>query len=208
MKFLKLTLAIVTLCMSFNSAMAFDWETLKKKISSTVGGDASTVVDNILKTDNLDVKDLEGAWKSAGPSVSFKSENILEKAGGVAAATAIENKLTPYYQKAGLENAIFTFSQKGELTITLKNGRTITGTVEKGVTEGTMVFTFGKLKNLGKITAYVSKGTSLSIMFDASKLVKLVTAIADYSKNANLTSISTMLKSYDGVYAGFKFNKQ
>lgn len=208
MKHIKLTLVIAVLTLSFNSAVAFDWESLKKTVSNVVGSDAGSVVDNILKTDNLDVKDLEGAWNSSGPSVSFKSENVLEKAGGVAAATTIENKLAPYYQKAGLENVVFTFTKEGEVTVTLKNGRTITGTVKKGEKEGTMIFTFKKLSKLGELTAYVSKGTSLSIMFDASKLVKLVTAIANYSKNSTLSSVSTLLNNYDGVYAGFKFDKR
>lgn len=208
MKFIKFTLVVVAFMLSVNTANAFDWESLKKAVSNVIGDDAGSVVDNILKTDDLEVEDLEGTWKSSGPAVSFKSENVLEKAGGVAAATTIENKLAPYYKKAGLENVVFTFTKEGTVTVTLKNGRTISGTVVKGEVEGTMVFTFGKLNLLGNLTAYVSKGTSLNIMFDADKLVKLVTAIANYSKNTTLTSVSTLLNSYDGVYAGFKFDKQ
>lgn len=208
MKFIKFTLVVVAFMLSVNTANAFDWESLKKAVSNVIGDDAGSVVDNILKTDDLEVEDLEGTWKSSGPAVSFKSENVLEKAGGVAAATTIENKLAPYYKKAGLENVVFTFTKEGAVTVTLKNGRTISGTVVKGEVEGTMVFTFGKLNLLGNLTAYVSKGTSLNIMFDADKLVKLVTAIANYSKNTTLTSVSTLLNSYDGVYAGFKFDKQ
>lgn len=208
MKLVKLTLVLVAFMLSVNSVYAFDWESLKKAVSNVIGGDAGSVVDNILKTDNLEVKDLEGTWKSSGPSVSFKSENVLEKAGGVAAATTIENKLAPYYSKAGLENVVFMFTKEGAVTIILKNGKKISGTVEKGVVEGTMIFSFGVLSKVGKLTAYVSKGTSLSMMFDADKLVKLVTAIANYSKNSTLTSVSTMLNSYDGVYVGFKFDKQ
>ena len=208
MKLIKFTLVVVAFMLSVNTANAFDWESLKKAVSNVIGDDAGSVVDNILKTDNLEVEDLEGTWKSSGPAVSFKSENVLEKAGGVAAATTIENKLAPYYKKAGLENVVFTFTKEGAVTVTLKNGRTISGTVVKGEVEGTMVFTFGKLNLLGNLTAYVSKGTSLNIMFDADKLVKLVTAIANYSKNTTLTSVSTLLNSYDGVYAGFKFDKQ
>ena len=123
MKLVKLTLVLVAFMLSVNSVYAFDWESLKKAVSNVIGGDAGSVVDNILKTDNLEVKDLEGTWKSSGPSVSFKSENVLEKAGGVAAATTIENKLAPYYSKAGLENVVFTFTKEGAVTIILKNGK-------------------------------------------------------------------------------------
>ncbi len=208
MKLVKFTFVVLVFMLSVNTADAFDWESLKKAVSNVIGEDAGDVVDNILKTDNLEVKDLEGTWKSSGPAVSFKSENVLEKAGGVAATTTIESKLAPYYKKAGLENVVFAFTKDGAVSVTLKNGRTISGTVEKGEVEGTMIFSFGIFNKVGKLTAYVSKGTSLNIMFDADKLVKLVTAIANYSKNTTLTSVSTLLNSYDGVYAGFKFTKQ
>lgn len=210
MKLTKTLLVIATLFASFTSAQAFDWESLKKAVSSVAGDNVSSVVDNILKTDNLEVSDLAGTWKSTGPAVSFKSEDILEKAGGAAAAATIENKLEPYYKKVGLENATFTFTAEGEVTITLKSGKTITGTVTKGETEGTMIFNFSKLSNgkLGKLTAYVSKGTTLSIMFDATKLINLVNSIAKYAGNSSLSTISTLLNSYDGLYAGFKFAKQ
>ena len=71
MKLVKLTLVLVAFMLSVNSVYAFDWESLKKAVSNVIGGDAGSVVDNILKTDNLEVKDLEGTWKSSGPSVSF-----------------------------------------------------------------------------------------------------------------------------------------
>ncbi len=208
MKIIKTIFLLSVLIISFTEAKAFDWKNLKETLTNVAGDDAGNIIDNILKTDNLDIDDLEGTWKSAGPSVSFKSENVLEKAGGVAAATTIENKLAPLYKKAGLENATFTFTKEGKLTITLKNGKKLTGTITKGEKEGTMILSLDKLKKLGKLTAYVSKGTTLSIMFDVSKLVKLVSSIASVSGNASLTSISALLNNYDGVYAGFKFEKQ
>lgn len=208
MKSIKTILAIAAIMLSFSSAQAFDWESLKKTVTNVAGEDAGNVIDNILKTDNLEVSDLEGTWKTSGPSVSFKSENVLEKAGGAAAASTIENKLKPFYQKAGLENATFRFTKEGELTITLKNGKELTGSIKKGTKEGTMILTLDKLKKLGKLTTYVSKGTSLSIMFDATKLMKLVSSIASNSGSSSLTSITSLLNSYDGVYAGFKFDKE
>lgn len=207
MKFTKTLLLAAALMCAGSNAVAFDWTSLQGVISSVAGDDAGNILDNIIKTDKIEVADLAGTWKSSGPAVSFKSENLLEKAGGTAASATIESKLEPYYKKVGLDNATFTFTKEGAVTITLKSGKTITGTVEKGEAEGTMVFTFGKLK-IGKLTAYVSKGTSLSIMFDASKLVKLVSAIAKYTKVSSLSTVSALLDSYDGVYAGFKFNKQ
>lgn len=208
MKTFKILLLFTVITSPLSEIQAFDWTNLSKIVSNYVGEDAGNVIDNILKTDNLEVEDLAGTWVSSGPAVSFKSENVLEKAGGAAAATSVENKLAPFYQKAGLENATFTFTTEGKVTITLKNGKKLNGTIQKGEKEGTMVFQLDKLKKLGKLTTYVSKGTTLSIMFDASKLVKLVSSIATFTGNSTLTTVSTLLNSYDGVYAGFKFNKQ
>ena len=208
MKSIKTIILATAMLMSFSQAQAWDWSSIKDAVSNVIGDNAGNIVDNILKTDKLEVADLAGTWKSSGSAISFKSENVLEKAGGVAAASTIESKLAPYYKKVGLDKATFTFTQDGNLTITLKNGRQITGTVEKGTTEGTMVFTFGKLAGLGKVTAYVSKGTTLNIMFDASKLIKFVSAIASYTGQSTLSSVASLLNKYDGMYAGFKFEKQ
>ena len=208
MKLIKSIIVMIAMVASFNAAQAFDLESLKKAAGNIIGESGSSILDNILKTDKLEVKDLAGTWKCNGPAVTFKSENLLNQAGGVAAATAIEEKLAPYYKKAGLDNATFTFTEEGEVTITLKNGKKINGIVTLGEKEGTMIFQFGKLKNVGKVTAYVSKGTTLSIMFDATKLMSLVQAIAKFSGNSTLNTVSSLLNSYDGVYAGFKLGKQ
>lgn len=208
MKLIKSILVMMALAASFNAVQAFDLESLKKAAGNIIGESGSNIIDNILKTDKLEVEDLAGTWKSQGPAVSFKSENLLNQAGGVAAATTIEEKLAPYYKKAGLENATFTFTKEGEVTITLKNGKKVKGTVTKGDEEGVFIFQFGNLKNIGKVTAYVSKGTTLSIMFDATKLMSLVQAIAKYSGNSTINTLSSLLNSYDGVYAGFKLAKK
>ena len=208
MKLIKSILVMMALAASFNAVQAFDLESLKKAAGNIIGESGSNIIDNILKTDKLEVEDLAGTWESQGPAVSFKSENLLNQAGGVAAATTIEEKLAPYYKKAGLENATFTFTKEGEVTITLKNGKKVKGTVTKGDEEGVFIFQFGNLKNIGKVTAYVSKGTTLSLMFDATKLVSLVQAIAKFSGNSTLNTVSSLLNSYDGVYAGFKLGKQ
>ena len=216
-------LALFLAASASGNAQSFDWSSLTNLISNTVGSettssvvnqisnavgtDVSGIVDHLLKTDDLNVADLAGSWRSSGSAVSFESEDLLNKAGGIAAASTIEGKLDPYYKKMGLENVTFTFTADGNVTITLKNGKKFSGTVTKGEKPGTMVFAFSKLKMVN-LTAYVSKGTTLSIMFDASKLVSFVSSIAKNSGISSFSTIATLLKSYDKVYAGFKFEKQ
>lgn len=44
----------------------------------------------------------------------------------------------------------------------------------------------------------------LTLTFDASKLIKLVNAVASVSGQSSLQAAAKMLNSYDGLYAGFE----
>ena len=57
-----------------------------------IGGLISGIA-NVLGKSNVEIADLEGTWKYNKPAVAFKSDNLLKKAGGTAAAEVIESKL-------------------------------------------------------------------------------------------------------------------
>ena len=202
----KIMLALVAVVAVEANGYAFDWSALGAALNNNSLG---SLVNGVISTDKVEVADLAGDWTYDGPAVSFKSENMLEKAGGAAVATTIENKLTPYYKKAGLEGSKFKFDANGNVTVTLSNGKSFSGKVSKGSTEGTLIFNFSKLNNnkLANLTVYVTKGTDLSLMFDVSKLQTLVSTIAKYSNRTSLTTASSLLSKYKGVYAGFKMKK-
>ena len=42
------------------------------------------MLEGIFTKTNLEIADLVGEYESAGPAVSFKSDNFLQKAGGIA----------------------------------------------------------------------------------------------------------------------------
>ncbi|MGN1246114.1 MAG: lipocalin-like domain-containing protein [Muribaculaceae bacterium] len=206
MKQLKLMVVALVVAMGSLSASAFDWKQLGSALSS--GSTLSNVINNVISTDSITVADVTGEWKYSGPAVSFKSDDLLKKAGGAAVAATVESKLAPYYQRAGIEGLKMTFDGKGNATMVLKNGRTLNGTVKQGEKAGQLVFNFSRLgSNFGNLTAYVSKGTDLSIMFDVSKLQGLVSAIAKYSKNSTANTASELLSQYKGIYAGIKLSK-
>lgn len=206
-------LATVMVAATAASGYAFDLSSLLK--SATSSSTLSSIIDGVISTDDISVADLEGTWSYTGPAVSFASEDLLEKAGGSVVTSQIEEELEPYYEKAGLTGMTFVFDSEGNVTVTLKSGKTISGTVTEGDTSGTMVFNFAsslskissKLSSVGNLTAYVTKGTSLSIMFDASKLQTVVSTLSSLTSNSTLSTLSSLLSSYDGVYAGFKFSK-
>ena len=84
------------------------------------------------------------------------------------------------------------------------------GTVTKGTKDGTIVFNFSTLGStkLRQVTAYVQKGTQLSITFDISKLNTLLSSVSKFTGNSTVSTVSSLLNSYKGMYAGFKFEKQ
>ncbi|MDE6010512.1 MAG: DUF4923 family protein, partial [Muribaculaceae bacterium] len=143
-----------------------------------------------------------------GSAVSFKSDNFLEKAGGIAAAAAVETKINPYYEQLGLNNAVMTIKDDGTFTLQAKR-ITLQGTLASNG-NGTFDFNFkafGKV-SLGKMTAYVQKaGNHVDIMFDATKLKTLASGIAKITGVSLAKTAASLLDSYEGMCVGFGMNK-
>ena len=77
-----------------------------KDILGGAGGALGNIVEGVFTKTDLTVEDIAGEWTSTGSAVSFQSDNLLKKAGGSAAAGAVENKLDDYYKKFGLAGAV------------------------------------------------------------------------------------------------------
>jgi len=165
-------------------------------------------IGNILGITDVSIADLEGTWSYNKPSVAFKSENLLKKAGGEAAASVIEGKLAPYYQKAGITAMKLTVKADSTFTMTIKR-TSLNGTLTKN-DNGDFVFNFkalGKV-NIGHATSVITKsGNNIDVTFDASKLISLVSKIAAISGNSTIKTASSLLNSYDGLNAGFQLSR-
>lgn len=187
-----------------NSGNSTEQTSSTDKLGGLISG-----ISNILGKSNIEITDLAGTWNYKKPAVAFKSDNLLKKAGGTAAAEVIESKLAPYYQKAGMSNFKLTFNN--DSTFTMKfNAATLSGTISKG-NDGEFVFNFKALKkvNIGKLNSVITKaGNSINVTFDASKLITLVSKVASITGNSTIKSVSSLLSSYDGLNAGFELSKQ
>lgn len=185
---------------------------LKGAASKIGGGDGSTAlsglkgaVEGMIAKSDITAADLVGDYKYSAPAVSLQSDNALQKLGGSAATGVIVDKLAPYYQKAGLTSMTATFREDGTCEFKVKKA-TVTGTYERNES-GDFTFNFKAVKKipLGKMNAHVEKiGKKLTLTFDASKLIKLVNAVASVSGQSSLQAAAKMLNSYDGLYAGFE----
>lgn len=175
---------------------------------SGIGNILGGVINGVLGTDKVKPERLVGNWSYSGPAVCFKSENFLQKAGGIAMATTIENKLAGYYDKFGLNKMTLTVDNKQNFQLNfgvLKTSGTIT------VENDDVYFNFTALGavSLGKMKTYVTMGgnNQMSLMFDVTKLMNILTAVASSTNNSTLKTASSLLGSYDGLCAGFKLKK-
>lgn len=180
-----------------------------KTSSSNPLGTLGSVLGNVLANDKFTVDDIVGSWNYSSPVVSFQSDNALKKIGGAGAATAVENKLAPYYKTIGLTSTTLTVDADHNFTMKLGVAQ-LKGTIEKAE-DGGLVFAFnafGKI-SLGKVSAHATKaGSTLNLTFDATKLIQILTKVAGVLNNTTLKAVTDLVNSYDGIYIGFKLNKQ
>lgn len=192
----------------FGKKSTADSTSTEQNSSSGLGGLLGGAVDALTGTTNVDPAKLVGTWTYVSPAVDFASDNVLQKAGGVAAASALEKKLEPYYKKAGLDNVTFEIAEDLTFKMKLKRG-TLNGTVEKAE-NGELVFNFKAFNkiNIGKIATRAKLSvSSLSLTFDVSGLTKVLKTVASVSQMKSAEGAVKLLESYDGIYAGFKLNR-
>lgn len=155
------------------------------------------------------IEQLAGTWSYTGPAVSFKSDNLLLKAGGAAAAATVEKKLEPYYKTAGLTNLVITINN--DSTFTFKGRRaTLSGTIDRNDEAGTYQFHFKAFKkiNIGSMEAFVKlTGNNMELTFDVTRLMTLMQRISALSSSTTLKGASALLEQYDGMTAGFDLKR-
>lgn len=191
-----------------DACLASAWSLKDTLGGGGVGETVSNLIQGVFSKSDLTVADIAGKWTSNGSAVSFTSDNFLQKAGGVAAAAAIETKLNPYYEQYGLNGAVMTINTDGTFTFKLK-AVTLKGTATSNG-GGTFEFNFKAFGSisLGSMTTYVEKsGNHLDIMFDASKLKTLISGIARFSGNTLASTAASLLDSYEGMCVGFGMDK-
>ncbi len=174
-----------------------------------LGNTLGNIIEGVFSSSNITIVDMEGEWTSTGPAVCFQGEGFLKKAGGIAAAAAVETKLAPYYEQYGLNNATLTVNADGTFTLACKMIK-LNGTITQaaGAEPGVFEFNFTALGiKLATVTTYVEKTSrSMDVMFDATKLKKLLTAVSQFSGIKVVQALSSILDSYDGLCVGFHFS--
>lgn len=204
-------LIFVILLGGFSASASGDLKDILNAVGAKAGngnnalGAIGSAINNLTASSEFELTDLKGIWKYQSPAVTFQSDNALQKIGGAAAATAIEDKIKPYYEKAGITSLVLTIDEDLTFSMKLKRG-TLKGTISKDES-GNLEFhfsAFGKIK-LGKMSAFATKaGDTLNLTFDVSKLVSIMKTVSSVANISSLNTITSLLSSYEGIYAGFK----
>lgn len=214
------TILAVTLSVSVASAQSGVQSVLNQLLGSGANsGTVTSIIENVVgnAVSKLDLS-IDGTWKYTAPEVQFKSDNLLAQAGGAAATTKIEATLLKLYGKIGINESLsYTFNSDSTFTQTVKIGssvKNLKGTYSLDKENKIITLKYGSLGrvNLGTINAiYANTGTSLALLFDATKLMsfmkKVVSAASSVSGKASLATISTLLDNYDGALIGYKMKK-
>lgn len=151
--------------------------------------------------------DLTGTWKYAGADCVFETENLLMKAGGELAAAKMESQLDNTLSKVGIRpgSCSFTFNKDNTYSAVIGN-RTITGTYTLDTKNKRITMTY--LNGLGTMSpSIVRNGSQISLLYEADKLLKLVSTVSALSGNSSMKTLSSLVSSYDGMLIGMQLKK-
>lgn len=167
--------------------------------------------DNISKvvnavTGHTETVDMTGTWRYTGSAIEFESENLLKKAGETVAASAAEQKLDEQLAKVGIK--------EGQLSFTFNADSTFVSTLGKRKLNGTYSYDAGtqmlhlRYMKLIPMNAKVNYTTQqMDLLFEADKLLKLITFLSSKSSSATLKAISSLADSYDGMMLGYELKR-
>ena len=146
-----------------------------------------------------------GTWSYTEPAIVFTSDNLLTKVAAKVAANKLEDKLQSYMTQYGIKpgTLVLTFNEDGTCTETL-NRKTMKGKWE--VKDSKLILTLGGIKAL-QITTQID-GKNMQFVTDATKLLKLFKSVGAKSTNKNIKTVTSLMKSVDGMQAGVTLRKQ
>ncbi len=188
---------------SLSASAQIDLGNLGKVVSSAIGGEAGSIISS---KNNVSKENIVGTWTYKQPSISFESNDLLKQAGGQLTSAAIEKKLAEQFTKVGITAGKFLITFGSDNTFsTIKNGVvTTSGTY---VLNGSKI-TFSYLENSAKITGYAQmKNGLLSISFDSSKVLDVMSKMSKYSANTTLSTISSLAGSFNAMKTGVALAK-
>lgn len=171
----------------------FSKENLNKVVNAVTG-----------KTDKIEMC---GTWDYSGMACEFESENLLKKAGGAVAATAVEKELDEQCAKIGMAPGKFSFTFNADSTFVNTYGKKqYKGTYSYNATTRSVHLKYALI--LGFNAKAEVNAKDMSLLFNADKLLKLLSFFGSKSNSTMIKTASTLAKEYDGMLLGFELKKK
>ena len=203
---MRMMVAILML-LAVPSVHAQDWQSVLNGVLG--GGQSEDIVSGITSIFSSDKQanknNIIGTWSYTEPAIMFTSDNLLTKLAAKVAANKLEDKLQSYLTQYGVKPGalVLTFNEDGTCTEIL-NGKTMKGKWQ--VKDSKLVLTLGGIKAL-QITTQID-GKNMMFVTDATKLLKLFKSVGAKSTNKNIKTVTSLMKSVDGMQAGVSLRKQ
>ena len=200
-------MAAMLMLLAAPSAQAQDWQSVLNGVLG--GGQTEDIVSGITSIFSSDkqatTNNIIGTWSYTEPAIVFTSDNLLTKLAAKVAANKLETKLQSYLTQYGIKPGalVLTFNEDGTCTETL-NGKTMKGKWQ--VKDSKLILTLGGIKAL-QITTQID-GKDMQFVTDATKLLKLFKSVGAKSTNKNIQTVTSLMKSVDGMQAGVSLRKQ
>jgi hypothetical protein len=208
MKKKVLRLALAALMMTVTPSIYA--QDLGSVLNSVLGnGQAGDVVSNLTSVFSSDkqatAQNIIGTWSYTEPAIVFTSSNVLTKVAAKVAANKLESKIQEQLSNYGIKPGalVLTFKEDGTCTETL-NGKTING--KWAVENSKLILTLGGVKALS-ITTQID-GKDLQFVTNATKLLNLFKTMGAKSNNTKIKTVTSLMKSVDGMQAGVTLRKQ
>ncbi len=181
-------------------------QSLKDILKSSAVKDAVT---SITGGKTLTAENLTGTWTYKNPAVKLESDNTLKSVAGSVAAGEVEEKLKAYCAKAGIVEGLFSYTFKSDGTFTNEmKKKNISGTYSLNPDAKTIElhYTFGGKATTMTASVVLSDG-EMNLLFNADKLLDLVTKLSSVTDNTTLKTLSKLAGEYDGMKLGFELTK-
>ncbi|MEL5894287.1 DUF4923 family protein [Bacteroides sp. GD17] len=192
------------------------WQLLAAALLLSANSQAQSIKDlfnkeNIEKAVNAvtgkTVTDITGTWMYTGAAIEFESDNLLQKAGGAVAATTAEKKLDEQLAKAGIKAGQMSFTFNADSTFNAQVGKkNLKGSYSYDASAQKINLKFIKLIGLNAKINCTS--TTMDLLFESDKLLKLIAFLSTKSNSATLKTVGSLANSYDGMMLGFSLKKQ
>ena len=175
--------------------------------SSAVSALSSVLTSLLSSSSAVTASDLQGTWTYRKADCVFETQNLLLKAGGEVAATKIESQLENQLSKVGITPGACTFTFNSDGTYAATIGQyNLSGNYTLNASSNTITMTY--LAGLGRISPKIIKtGATISLLFEGDKLLSMVQKVGKLSSNSTVSSLSTLLNSYDGMLVGMQLSK-